>query len=191
MKKKRYFIVLLCSGAILFSNTAGFSQEVHSGTSEEMLLKRYNQKVLYPQYRIFGGMVFHQNEGNKVYKPNSKELHEMLSQTPNGKRYIEQFNKNRRIALPISILSSILILADLVWYVKDPNAPNEQPVLFWGTFVAGIVTNAVAGYFNIQGQNAIFLAVREYNQNQLFGKNSFGQNKVRPDGYFLGLRFRL
>ena len=83
MKKKRYFMVLLFSWIILFSNMSGFSQEAHSGISEKLLVKQYNQKVLYPQYRLFGGMVFRQNEGNKVYSPNSKELHEMLAQTPN------------------------------------------------------------------------------------------------------------
>lgn len=190
MNQKRYLIVLLFSGIILFSNAAGFSQEVHPGISEEMLLKRYNQKVLYPQYRLFGGMVFHQNEGNKVYKPNSKELHEILSQTPNGKRYIEKYSKNRRIAIPIALLSSTITLADLVWYVKDPNAPKEQPMLFWGNLVAGIVTSAVAGYFNTQSQNAIFLAVREYNQQQLLVKDSYSQNNVRPVSCFLGLSFR-
>ncbi len=83
------------------------------------------------------------------------------------------------------------MLADLVWYVRDHNSPKEQPTLFWGNLVAGIVTSAVAGYFNTRSQNAIFLAVREYNQHQLLEKDSFSQKNVRPDICFLGLSFRL
>ena len=166
MQVKRYIIVIFIGWIMLFSHTSVFAQEADPGISEESVVKQYQHTTLYPQSRLFGGLVFCQDEGNIVYRYNSRELHELLSQTPAGKIYIEEFTQKRRIAAPFSILSSTLLLTDVVWYMRDPYSVREQPVLFWGNLVVSIALSVVAKHFDIQGGNSFLLAVEEYKKYQ-------------------------
>lgn len=166
MQVKRYVIVLFLGLNMLSSHASIFAQEADLDILGVSVVKASQQTTLYPQSRLFGGLVFCQDEGNIVYRYNSRELHELLSQTPKGKIYIEEFTQKRRIAAPFSILSSTLLLTDVVWYMRDPDSVKEQPVLFWGNLVVSIALSVVAKHFDIRSGNSFLLAVQEYNKYQ-------------------------
>jgi len=129
------------------------------------LIQEYNKKVIYTDVKTFRGLVFRIDEGDREYLPDNREFHRLLSTTPQGEKLIGEYNKYTRIAKPLALAGAAITVADIAWYVRDRNAPRDQPLLFWGSLALGQVLNIGAGYFSGRGQNALHNAVREYNLN--------------------------
>ena len=154
----------------------------------ESLINNYNKNVIYPQALPFRGQVFRIDEGRREFSPDCREFHALLSQTVEGRMYIEEYRRNVRIAKPLAFMGAAITIGDLAWYIKDPDAPSENPLFFWGSLVLGQILNLGAGYFSSQGQIALYAAVREYNVNVLpyeLSKNHYKSSTVE-----LKLRYR-
>ena len=153
------------------------------------LIQEYNRKVIYTDVKPIRGIVFRIDEGDREYLPGNREFHRLLSTTPLGEEHIANYNKFTRIAKPLALAGTAITVADIAWYVRDRNAPRDQPLLFWGSLALGQVLNFSAGYFSARGQNALHNAVREYNLNIVpvnyqMNNNNFSSLQLRIECKF-------
>jgi len=143
------------------------SQDELKKTEFKSQLNNYNKNVIYPQALPFRGLVFRIDEGGREFSPDCREFHVILSQTVEGKRLIEEYRRQMRIVKPLAFMGAAITIGDLIWYIKDPDAPTDNPLFFWGSLLLGQIINLGAGYFSSQGQIALYAAIREYNVNLL------------------------